>query len=309
MSNHSEGDKSSDKDRHERPLPTWIDREEYPFESHYMDMDLGQLNYVDEGEGRPLVMLHGNATSSFIYRHLIKGLSDEYRCIAPDFLGFGLSDKPDTWSYRVRDHAAIIETFLDELDLSDATLFIQDWGGPIGMNYATKHPESVDSFVIMNTVMWPMTYALNIQAFSRAMNTPIARFLNRRYNVPVDWLMPRGFGDRSRWTPKLQQQYREPLTDPADRKGALIFTRELINATPFLSELWERRHQIADKPALLCWGLKGPLFRMEALGRWQALFPAARTIEYPTAGHFVQEEKGVEMIPEIRQFFRERVDN
>ena len=291
-----------------RPPPSWLDRDEYPFESHFADLDLGRMHYVDEGEGRPLVMLHGNPTWSFVYRHLIEGLSDEYRCIAPDFLGFGLSDKPRDWSYRVRDHAAVLDRFLEELDLSEVTLFVQDWGGPTGMRYAADHPDRVDSFVVMNTVAWPMTDALHVQAFSRAMDTPVARALHRRYNVPVDWIMPLWFGDRSRFTESVRHHYRGPLADPDDRTGALVFTRELIGSTPFLSDLWERRRELADKAALICWGMQGPLFRTKALRRWQALFPDARTVEYPTAGHFVQEEKGVEMVPEVQQFLEERVD-
>ena len=306
MSNDQRPAGSAATERRDRTTPTWIDREEYPFESNYMDLDLGRMHYVDEGEGKPLVMLHGNPTWSFVYRKLIKGLSDEYRCIAPDFFGFGLSDKPRHWSYRVRDHAAVVERFIDELDLSDVTLFVQDWGGPTGVHYATEHPENVDSFVVMNTVAWPMTDALHVQAFSRGMDTPVAGLLNRRYNVPVDWVMPLWMGERSKWTPTLRRHYREPLSNPDDRKGALVFTRELIGATPFLAELWERRDAIADKRALICWGMEGPLFRTQALRRWQALFPDARTVEYPTAGHFVQEEKGVEMVPEVRRLLGER---
>lgn len=101
-------------------------------------------------------MPHGNPTWSFLYRHLIGDLADEYRCIAPDPLGFGLSDRARDWSYRVRDHAAVVERFLDELWLSGVTLFVHDWGGPIGANYATENPGAVDSFLVMNTAMWPI---------------------------------------------------------------------------------------------------------------------------------------------------------
>lgn len=100
------------------------------------------MHYVDEGSGRPLVLLHGNATWSFLYRLLIEGLSDDYRCIAPDLFGFGLSDKPDDWSYRVADHASVIEEFLDGLDLSDVTLLVHDWSGPIEMHYARRNPRT-----------------------------------------------------------------------------------------------------------------------------------------------------------------------
>lgn len=290
--------------RDERPgaPPNWLDRSEYPFESNYADSEAGRLHYVDEGEGKPLVMLHGNGTWSFVYRRLIEGLSDEYRCIAPDYLGFGLSEKPRDWSYRPRDHARLVETFLDELDLSDVTLFLQDWGGPIGMEYATSHPETVDSFVVMNTAAWPMDYRRSVRSFSRIAGSPVGRYLARRHNAVVDYLMPLAFGDRSRLTPAIHRHYREPLANPSDREGTWVFARELVRSTPWLADIWERRERVAGESALLCWGMEGPLFGTRALGRWQALFPGARTVTYPDAGHFVQEERGAEMVPEVRQF-------
>ncbi|NBC18401.1 MAG: alpha/beta fold hydrolase, partial [Bacteroidetes bacterium] len=90
------------------------------------------MHYVDEGDGPPVLMLHGNPTWSFLYRHLVRGLSDRYRCVAPDYLGFGLSDKPPGWTYRPVDHARHIAHLIDTLALRDLTLVVQDWGGPIG---------------------------------------------------------------------------------------------------------------------------------------------------------------------------------
>lgn len=115
-------------------------------------------------------------------------------------------------------------------------------------------------------------------------------------------------GTTPAWLDRDTPPHREPLAAPDDRKGALVFTRKLLGSTPFLADLWDQRHRISDKPALICWGMEGPLFRAQALGRRQALFPAARTVGYPTAGHFVQEEKGVEMVSEARQFFEEPTD-
>lgn len=286
----------------------WLDRSEYPFESNYGETEYGQLHYVDEGTGRPLVMLHGNPTWSFVNRHLIRGLSDEYRCIAPDLLGFGLSEKPREFPYRVRDHAVVLDRFLADLDLTDATLFLQDWGGPTGAYYASRHPDTVDSFVVMNTALWPMTDATHVRAFSRFMQTPLAGLLNRQFDVPAQVLMPLAFGDRSRWTATLRHHYGKPMESPVAREAALTFTRELLGATPFLSELWNHRDRFANTPALLCWGMEGPLFRSAALGRCQALFPEARTVEFPTVGHFVQEEQPEKLLREVREFLRHRDD-
>lgn len=284
----------------------WLDRNEYPFESNYFEHELGRLHYVDEGKGRPVVFLHGNPTWSFVYRDLVESLSDEYRCIAPDYFGFGLSDNPDDFSYEVPDHARVVSSFLRHLDLRDVTLFLHDWGGPIGMNYATRNPEVVDSFVVLNTAVWPLDDALHLRAFSKLLDTPVARYLNRRYNVPVDWIMPSWFGERSRFDATARRHYRGPLSDPDDREGALVFVRELLGATPWLADLWSRRRRVADTPALICWGERGPVFRSQAFGRWQALFPDARTVEFPAAGHFVQEENGDALVAETRRFLDER---
>lgn len=282
--------------------PAWLDNRRYPFESNYLATDAGRVHYVDEGEGETLLMLHGNPTWSFLNRHLIRGLSDEYRCVAPDYLGFGLSEKPRHWSYRPRAHTRVIDELIESLELTDVTLCLQDWGGPIGVDYATRRPDNVSGFVVMNTAAWPLADNWRVQAFSRVAGSRVGQGLDRRYNAAVDWVMPRAFGDRSQLTPAIHDHYRAPFADPADRRGASIFARELLGSTDWLSALWERRRLIADKPAIICWGMQGPLFGRSALGRWQALFPTARTAEFDDAGHFVQEEAGVEMVPEIERF-------
>jgi haloalkane dehalogenase len=121
----------------------WVDRNEYPFRSHYLSTEHGDLHYVDEGSGEVILFVHGNPTWSFMYRHLIKGLSAGFRCVAPDHIGFGLSDKPFDVSYLPQFHAENLERFIDRRGLKDITLVIHDWGGAIGMSYALNHPENV----------------------------------------------------------------------------------------------------------------------------------------------------------------------
>lgn len=295
----------SRRDAAGRTSADWIDRSEYPFESRFVDLTEGTVHYVDEGVGHPVVMLHGEPTWSFLYRDLIEGLSEEYRCIAPDYLGFGLSDRPDGWTYRPSDHARVIEEFLDELSLDQFTLVVHDWGGPIGMHYATLHPEEIHSIALANTVMWPVTGNWRARAFSAFARSRLGEYLDRERNVFVERVMPAAFGDRSRFTEEVHRHYREPLADPADRPGTRVFPAELIGSTEWLTELWERRDAIADAPALLFWGRRGPLFRTDDLRRWQALFPTARTVEFPDAGHFVHEEKGTAMLSELRRFLPE----
>ena len=114
------------------------------------------LHYIDEGRGDPVVMVHGTPTWSFLYRHVVKGLSKNYRCIAPDHIGFGLSDKPQGWSYTIEAQAKNLQVLLDSLDLEDITLVVHDFGGPIGLSYAIENPEKVSRLVIMNTWLWSL---------------------------------------------------------------------------------------------------------------------------------------------------------
>ncbi|MBW1990306.1 MAG: alpha/beta fold hydrolase, partial [Deltaproteobacteria bacterium] len=109
------------------------------------------MNYVDEGQGPLLLMLHGNPTWSYLYRHMIAQLSDDFRCVAPDLIGYGLSDKPADADYSMEAHARRLGLFIDKLDLSDITLVCQDWGGVIGLAHASANKERFSGLVPMNT--------------------------------------------------------------------------------------------------------------------------------------------------------------
>ena len=163
----------------------WIDKSEYPFRSNHMNVPAGRMHYIDEGEGKPIVMVHGNPTWSFLYRYLIKELSKNHRCIALDHIGFGLSDKPADWSYLPEEHAKNLNLLIDELDLKELTLVVQDWGGPIGLSYAINNPENVKSIIIMNTWMWSVTGDPHYERFSGFMGSGIGRFLIKRFNFFV----------------------------------------------------------------------------------------------------------------------------
>ncbi len=131
-------------------------KELYPFRSNFLDLDGLKYHYLDEGTGANLLMLHGNPTWSFYYRNLILGLKDEYRILAPDHIGCGLSDKPQQYNYTLARHIANLEILIDKLKLKDITLVLHDWGGAIGMGFAVKHPELVKRFVIFNTAAFLM---------------------------------------------------------------------------------------------------------------------------------------------------------
>jgi len=123
----------------------------YPFKTPYIDLKGVKYHYLDEGQGNPLVMLHGNPTWSFYYRRLVLALKDQYRIIAPDHIGCGMSDKPQKYNYRLSQHIDNLDILLNKLNLKDITLVMHDWGGAIGMGWAAKRPDRVKNIVLFNT--------------------------------------------------------------------------------------------------------------------------------------------------------------
>lgn len=272
----------------------WLDRTEYPFASHFTPVEAGRLHYIDEGDGPPIVLLHGNPTWSFLYRHLIRRLSNHYRCVAPDYVGFGLSDKPLDWSYAPQAHVAHVETLIRRLDLRDITLVVHDWGGPIGLSYALRHPDNVRRLVLTNTWLWPLHQDGRMVLFSRLMGGSIGRILIDRYNAFARFIVPLVFGDRSRLSDLAYRHYWAPLYESSTRRGSWAFPRALLADTEWLTTLWSHRHALADKPALIVWGMKDPAFRPRYLRRWTTLLPEATVHRLPTVGHYVAEEAGSE---------------
>jgi haloalkane dehalogenase len=279
---------------------SWLDITEYPFRHNFFRTPHGSIHYIDEGEGEPVIFIHGNPSWSFLFRNVIKGLSGTSRCIAPDHLGFGLSDKPVDWSYLPEDHAANLELFLESLDLKDMTLVVGDWGGPIGLSYAIRHPRRVRNIVITNTWLWPVRDDWYYQAFSRFIGGPIGRWLIYRYNFFARTLMPRMFGTRSRLTPEIHRHYLAPLARPEERKGCWVFPGRIIGSSDWLQSLWEQRDVLGDKQILIAWGMKDIGFRKKELATWIRAFPRARVVRYEDCGHFVAEERPADLTTEIR---------
>lgn len=153
--------------------PTWLRVELYPFESRYPQVEGAWVHYVDERSGPTLLLLHGNPTWSFLYREIIKALRSEFRCVALDYPGFGLSVPPPGYGFTPTEHADIVEAFVQQLDLSAVTVMVQDWGGPIGFAVATRHPERFSRFVIGNTWAWPKRDP-GTQVFSRLLAARLA---------------------------------------------------------------------------------------------------------------------------------------
>lgn len=278
----------------------WVDGNLYPFESRYLDVGVGRMHYVDEGSGPPVLMVHGTPTWSFLYRSLIRDLSRDHRVIAPDHLGFGLSDRPHEFGYRPEDHARVLERFIEQLGLRDITLIVHDFGGPIGLSYAERHPGNVRAVVLFNTWMWSLAGS-SAERIARVMGSGFGRFLYTRLNISPRMIVPAAFGDRTRLTKTVHRHYIDAFPTPASRYPAWVFARAVLGSSAWYDSLWQARGALAQHPALFVWGTKDPAFG-DALPRWKESFPSAQVVELADVGHFVQEEAPEQATSAIRAF-------
>jgi haloalkane dehalogenase len=283
---------------HRQPRPSWVPDELYPFESRYADVAGSRVHYVDEGTGPALLLLHGNPTWSFLYRDIITGLRDRYRCIAVDHPGFGLSSAAPGYGFTPAEHAGVLEQLVERLDISDVTMMVQDWGGPIGFAVATRRPERFTAFVIGNTWAWPKSDP-GTQLFSRLLGGPIGRRLIANRNFFVEKVLPGGVR-RVTLPEAVMNAYRGPFPTPASRRPTAVFPREILGSRPFLAEIEQRLPQLSNRPALLVWPTKDVAFRGPERRRWEKLFPDHQTVLLDGAGHYIQEDAAGEIVTAIR---------
>lgn len=248
--------------------------------------------------------MHGTPTWSYLYRHLIRDLSREYRVIAPDHLGFGLSDKFSGADYRPQTLAQNLGTFIDRLGLKKLTLVVHDFGGPIGLSYAIVRPENVRAIVLFNTWLWSLR-GTPAERVSRFMAGPVGRWLYTRANLSPRVLMKAAFGEKRTLSRDVHRHYIAPFPNSSTRTAPWRLATELLRSSDWFESLWMQREQIADLPALVLWGMKDPAFTPSDLERWKSVLRNARFVEFPRAGHFVQEEAPAAAIREIRAFLHD----
>jgi haloalkane dehalogenase len=275
----------------------------YPFESRWLDSSVGPLHYVDEGTGRPLLLLHGNPDWSFIYRKIIVGLAGRFRCVAPDLPGFGLSVHPPApYGYTPAEHAPVIAELIEQLDLQDALVMGGDWGGPIGMDVASRMPERFSGLVMGNTWFWPAD-SVSTHGFSLVMGSPPLQALIKRRNFFVTTVMKRSL--QARLSDDEFAHYTEVVPTPESRQGIAEFPRQIRAAKPWLVQLEQRvRATLTDRPAVLVQGKKDPALGGDSvLQRWRETFPDHRALILPQAGHFFQEDAPDQLVEAILDRF------
>ena len=280
--------------------PPWVPEDLYPFESRYAEVAGSRVHYIDEGTGPPLLLLHGNPTWSFLYRDIVTGLRDRYRCLAVDHPGFGLSSAAPGYGFTPAEHAGVLEQLVLRLDLTDLTMMVQDCGGPIGFAVATRHPERFAAFVIGNTWVWPRSDP-GTQFFSRLVGGAIGRRLIQNRNLFVERILPRGV--RRRELPEaVMNAYRGPFPTPASRRPTAVFPREILASRPFLADVEGQSPRLRDRPALIVWPTNDVAFRDRERRRWEQLFPKHRTVSLDGAGHYIQEDAADEIVAAVRSW-------
>ncbi|MFQ5417898.1 MAG: alpha/beta fold hydrolase [Myxococcota bacterium] len=285
----------------------WGIESEYPFAHRFLNVPHGRMHYVDEGKGSPILAVHGQPTWSFLYRHVIRGLSDRHRVVAPDLVGFGLSEKPtEVEDYTIEGHADDVEALLLQLDLREVTLVVHDWGGPIGLGAAARHPDRIRAIVVLNTMgFYPPTADAKIPFALRFIRAPgVGELLLRRFGMFERTIMPTAVAKRDRYE-AVQSAYRGPFASARDRAGVLAFPRLIPDDADHPSARLIEDHvelflEAFDGPVLILWGEQDPFFSREILDGWKELFPEARVIPLPDAAHYVQEDAHEEIVPAIR---------
>jgi cis-3-alkyl-4-acyloxetan-2-one decarboxylase len=287
----------------------------WPYEPRFFDTPDGRMHYVDEGprDGRPVVMLHGNPTWGYLYRNFVPPLVEAgHRAIVPDHLGFGRSEKPDRAElYTIARHAERMESLLESLDLRDATVVPQDWGGPIGLHWAVRHPERVGRLFILNTFAHRPREEVKLPLPLRLFRTPgvgevMVKGLDLFKRV---FLFRAGVVHRDRLTAEVKRAYRAPHPSWSSRTPILVFPREIPSGPEGpVSDLCAQIEQglapgFRDKPVKIAWAMKDIAFTPELLeGLWLQTFPHAEVMRLEDAGHYLQEDAHERIVPALVDF-------
>ena len=281
--------------------PSWVPDELYPFEDRWVDIDGNLVHYVDEGSGPPLLLLNGNPSWSFGWRDVILGLRDTFRCVAPDYPGFGLSRAAPGYDYRPRSQSVVVERLVDHLGLDGLIVFGYAWGGPIGLGLAGRRPERVRALVLANTWAWPDD-RLRVRLFSALFGGPLAPLLIDRLNLMLKLYLPLNL-KRGRLTTTERAAYEGPFP-PGRRSVMRVFPREIVRSRAYLREVEAGLPAIAGRPAIILWPDSDRGFGDAELRRWQSLFPAARTVDIRRAGQFIDEDAPEDIADALRTWWR-----
>jgi len=278
---------------------------QYPFVPKKISINGHALSYLDEGQGSPVVMLHGNPTWSFYYRKLVNILRNNHRVIVPDHMGCGFSDKPQNYSYLLKTHINNTEKLLAELNIDKFSLVVHDWGGAIGMGLAARKSDRVKSIVVMNTAAF------------RSQSIPLRISLCR---IPIlGDIIVRGFNGfakgavtmavTKKMNPEIARGYISPYNSWKNRIALLRFVQDIPlsrkdKSWDTLVAIEKSLIQFQNTPILVLWGGKDFCFTRHFYDEWLQRFPDAKGYFFPEAGHYVLEDAFDSLAPLITTFFQ-----
>ncbi len=285
-------------------------KELYPFDSHFMNINGHDLHYIDKGQGTPVLMVHGNPTWSFYFRHLIQSLSKNFRTIAPDHIGCGFSDKPDakTYHYTLESRVKDLDTLIRCLNITERINFVlHDWGGMIGLAWAVDHPDKIDKIIITNTSGFflpkkkQFPFALWLIKYIKVFAIPAVLGLN---------VFAKGalyLGSKTKLDPKVKKGLVEPYNSWKNRIATLKFVQDIPlspkdQSYAIVSHVDQNLKMLDQGSLLFLWGAKDFVFDLAFLNEFKARFPKAATHVFHDAGHYLFEDKPCETTQLIEAF-------
>jgi len=290
----------------------------WPYTPKWFESADGRMHYVDEGprEGRPIVMVHGNPTWGYLYRRFIEAVTGAgHRAIVMDHLGFGRSDKPDEPElYRIRRHGDRCEALLESLDLHDATIVVQDWGGPIGLTWAARHPDRLRSLVVLNTFVHRPPGEVPLPLPLKLFRTPgIGEVMVKGMHAFVKvFLFKAGLVHPDRLGSEEKAAYLAPHPTWSSRTPILVFPREIPSGpegpvSDFVAEIHDQLVAgFSGKPVFIAWPMKDIAFTPDMLDDlWLKDFPEAQVLRIEDAGHYIQEDAHEQVIPPLLDFLED----
>ena len=269
----------------------------FPFESKFFDVRGSKMHYVEQGEGEPILFLHGNPTSSYLWRNIIPHVSTHGRCIAPDLIGMGRSDKPDL-EYRFFEHMNYVEGFIEQLELENITLVIHDWGSALGFHYATHHQDNVKAIAFMEAILKPIpswdVFPESFKEIFQAFRTEgVGWDLIVNKNIFVEKILPGGI--LRELSEEEMNVYRAPYTEPSARKPLWRWPNEIpIEGEPSdIAELvgnYNEKLVEWDVPKLLLYAEPGALLQRPAVEWCEVHLKNLTSINLGNGKHFLQED-------------------
>jgi cis-3-alkyl-4-acyloxetan-2-one decarboxylase len=276
----------------------------YPFRSHFLNLGENNLHYVDEGEGQPILMLHGNPTWSFYYRNLIQTFSPKFRTVVPDHMGCGMSDKPQNYDYSLETHIQNAYKLIKFLDLKKIILVVHDWGGAIGFGLVTRYPELFDRIVILNTAAYPSEHIP--RRINLLRQGKFGEWLTRKLNL---FAWPATFMTTEKTLPRaIKEGYLLPYDSWDNRIAVARFVQDIPmekehKTFKTLSEI-EQKLVGLKHPKLILWGGKDFCFNQHFFERWVEIYPDALAHWYAKAGHYILEDIPEEVSLKIWDFVK-----